>query len=300
MIGMHQKFAGVFTAVVTPFDVQGALDLKGLESIIEDQIQSGVHGIVVCGSTGEASTLSDEEYRAVVRRCVELVDRRVCCVAGIGGSSTRRAQCMAEELEQLGVDAAMLVVPPYNKPSQEGIIGHFRAVHGSTRLPLIAYNVPGRTVANMLPGTVATLAEEGTIEALKDASGSLDQFMDTAALVRDRIALLSGEDSLTHAMMASGARGVVSVAANVSPIEMVSMVSHALKGDFARSRESQFGLLPLIRALFSETNPIPVKAAVWIRGLISSPAVRLPLTPAQSTTVARLRDLLTKRLASNA
>jgi len=287
--------AGTFPAIVTPFSADGsAIDLDSLRSLLDYQLSGGVSGFIVCGSTGEAATLSDDEYRLVIETTAAHIRGRGICVAGIGSNSTRRATEVAAWLEGVrGVDAILLVAPPYNKPPQEGIFAHFMAVHAAARLPIVAYNVPGRTGVNILPATIGRLAAAGAIIALKEASASMDQVMDLLVETEGRISILSGEDSLVHATMACGGRGVVSVAANVEPRVVSGMTRAALGGEWPRSLEAQLALLPLIRALFAETNPIPVKAELARRGLIRNATVRLPLVGASPALLERLGALRT-------
>ena len=286
-------FQGTYTAIVTPFSADGSeVDYSSLRNLIEYQISSGVDGLVVCGSTGEAVTLSDTEYRAVIKGVVECVAGRVPLVAGVGSSSTQRAVEMARFVDQSGVQAILLVAPPYNKPPQEGIIAHFAEVKKSVALPIIAYNVPGRTSINIAPETIAALAKRGLIVALKEANGSLMQVLDTVALVGRNIAILSGEDALIHATMASGGCGVISVISNAWPEETVAITANALQGKWEESLQAQLRMLPVVRAMFCETNPIPVKTALALKGIIKSPALRLPLIAAQSATISRIESLL--------
>jgi 4-hydroxy-tetrahydrodipicolinate synthase len=284
---------GMFTAAVTPFSADAQqVDYDSLSNLFEFQLKQGADGIVICGSTGEAATLSDEEYRQVVTFAMQQLKGRVPCVAGIGTNSTARACEMARALETIGVDALLLVAPPYNKPSQEGILAHFAEVKKVTRLPIVAYNVPGRTVANILPQTVAALAQRELIVGIKEASGSMDQVLDVLALVADCISVVSGEDSLVHAIMACGGRGVISASANIVPGIFKRITSTALAGQWRQSLEAQFKALPIVRAMFSETNPVPVKAALAMRGVIKSGAVRLPLLAAREETMQRIKSVL--------
>jgi 4-hydroxy-tetrahydrodipicolinate synthase len=289
----YQTLQGTLTAIVTPFTADSsAVDYDSFGKLLEFQIASGVSGIVVCGSTGEAATLNDDEYRKVVSFCREATRQKVLCIAGVGTNSTLRACEMATLLDGIGVDGILLVAPPYNKPSQEGIAEHFRRVKKSTRLPLIAYNIPGRSAVNILPQTLARLAEEGCIEGIKESSGSMDQVMDIAALCCKKASLLSGEDSLVTATMSCGGRGVISASANVIPSIFVELTRAALAGDFAGSLEKQFEALPVVRSMFIETNPVPAKAALKELGLIKHASVRLPLLEASGETLSKLRAIL--------
>jgi 4-hydroxy-tetrahydrodipicolinate synthase len=289
-------YQGTFTALVTPFTKDSEeVDYESFGDLIEFQLQAGVNGLVVCGSTGEAVTLSDEEYREVITRCVEIVKKRVPVVVGVGTSTTRRAVEMAQFVDTSGANAILLVAPPYNKPPQSGIVAHFAEVKKASKLPIIAYNVPGRTAVNILPETVAILVKQGLISGLKDASGSVPQFLDTVALVGRTISILSGEDGLIHSLMAGGGKGVISVISNVWPGETLEITRNALDGKWEASLQAQLRMLPHVRAMFCETNPIPVKTALAMRKVIRHPALRLPLVPAQQSTIDKIEPLLEAR-----
>jgi 4-hydroxy-tetrahydrodipicolinate synthase len=290
----RSELCGAIPAIVTPFSKDGAtVDHQSLERLALAQLQGGCAGIVVCGSTGEAVTLDDHEYRAVIATVSGAVRSfgKGFCVAGIGSSSTARAAAIAESLGD-SVDALLLVTPPYNKPTQEGILAHFEAVRAKAKAPIIAYNVPGRTASNMLPATVATLAERGVIIGIKESSGSIDQVTEIAAAVGNSISVLSGEDSLVLPTLVLGGRGVVTVTGNVVPEKVSAMVASGLAGEWERCRALQFETLPLTKSMFMETNPIPVKAALALKGMIAHPTVRLPLTPATRATIDRLKHIL--------
>lgn len=288
-----EKFKGTFPAVVTPFTQDGTqLDLESLRALLKFQLDAGVDGFVVCGSTGESQTLSSEEYQQVVSETVKFVAKRVPVIAGIGVSSTLRAMEIAKYLDSSEVSGILLVAPPYNKPPQRGIFRHFEQVRNATSLPIIAYNIPGRTAVNILPATLADLWKAKIIVGVKESSASLDQALDIMALVDDSFLLISGEDSLVHALMASGGCGVISATANVVPDAFVNITQPALRGDWHSALTSQMNVLPVVRAMFIETNPIPVKCALALKGIIRFPTVRLPLTEATSETVAALRRVL--------
>ncbi|MBX7136755.1 MAG: 4-hydroxy-tetrahydrodipicolinate synthase [Oligoflexia bacterium] len=288
------SLSGTFPALVTPFTADGrAVDFDSFASLIQIHLKCGVAGVVACGSTGEAATLSDEEYRAVLEAAVAACAGQVPVIAGVNSSSTQRAAAMAREAQALGVDAVLVVAPPYNKPSQAGILAHFAAVRTGLSIPILAYNIPGRAVANILPATVAQLAREKIIVGLKDSSGSIDQFLDTrAALGTTPLAILSGEDSLVHCQMACGGQGVISASANLIPELFVEITTSALKGDWNGALKAQMRALPIVRALFTETNPVPVKAALALRGWIKHPTVRLPLLGASASTIDLLGRVL--------
>jgi 4-hydroxy-tetrahydrodipicolinate synthase len=274
------SLAGNFTALVTPFLKDGsAVDKGSLERLVSWQLEAKVSGVVVCGSTGEASTLSDAEYLDVVSFVRALTKDKVPCVAGISVSATARAVEMARAVTEIGCDGILVATPPYNKPSQSGIIEHFRSVHAATVLPLVAYNVPGRTGVAIAPSTMGVLSKEGVVVGLKEASGSIDNLADVMVAVQPSCQVVSGDDSLALAAMAYGGVGVISASANALPREFVSLMAHYAAGRVDAAREIQLALLPKIRALFVEANPVPVKYALAQLGVIEFPTVRLPLSP---------------------
>jgi len=288
-----ETLRGAFPAIVTPFTADAsAVDYDSFGELIDHQLRGGVRGIVVCGSTGETATLTDEEYRAVVTFARSRIGDRGFVIAGIGASSTARAVDLARFLQSLAVDGILLVTPPYNKPTQNGLVAHFSAVRSASDTPLIAYNVPGRTGVNLLPKTVGRLVAEDLIIGIKESSGSVDQALDIFSIVGGRTAVLSGEDSLVHPIMACGGTGTVSVVANLFPDKVSEMVRAGLDGRWEESRSIQMSLLPVARAMFVETNPIPIKAALAMKGLIRCPATRLPLTGAETTTIELLKSTL--------
>ena len=253
-------FNGAISALITPFR-DGTVDEAALRELVEWQIQSGVDGVVPCGSTGESATLTHAEHERVIKLVIEQARGRVPVIAGTGSNSTAEAIRLTTYAREVGADAALLLSPYYNKPTQDGIYKHYKMIAVSVDLPLIVYNIPGRTASNILPETFARMCDIKQVAGIKESSGSLDQCSDILKLCGERLTLLSGDDSLTLPLMAIGAKGVVSVATNVVPREMHEMAAAALAGDFERARTIHFKLLPLIRALFQETNPIPVKQA---------------------------------------
>lgn len=286
---------GTWPAIVTPFSKDAsAIDRDSLANLIEYQIGAGVDGIVVCGSTGEAQTLTDDEYQRVVTFTKDTIKGRVPLISGIGTNATAKAVAYARLLEEIGIDGILVVAPPYNKPPQRGMIAHFEAIKKAASLPLVAYNVPGRTGVNLLPATLATMARQGTIVGIKEASGSMDQVLDLLAQVREISSVMSGEDSLVNSMMASGGKGVISASANIIPELFVEITSAALNGDWEKAREAQFKALPWIRLMFAETNPIPVKTAVAMKGIIQNASVRAPLCQAEESTIQRISELLSR------
>jgi len=286
------KFEGSYCALVTPFDSEGRLDEDAYRELIRRQIAGGTAGLVPCGSTGEAATLLHEEYRRAVEIACAESRGDVPVMAGIGANATWKAVEAAREAENLGADALLLLAPYYNKPTQEGLYQHFRAVARETRLPVMLYNIPGRTAVNVAPATIARLAKDcPNIVAVKEAAGSLDQVSEILTLAPKGFTIMSGDDSLTIPMMSVGARGVVSVAANVAPKQTAALVSAFLKGDVKKAAALHLKMFPLIKALFVETNPIPVKAALGMMGLCR-PEPRLPLTPLSASARPALKKAL--------
>jgi 4-hydroxy-tetrahydrodipicolinate synthase len=280
-------FKGTLTAIVTPFR-DGEVDERALRDHIEWQVQSGVDGIVPCGSTGESATLSHAEHERVIRITVEQVRKRVPVVAGTGSNSTAEAIRLTASAREMGADGALLISPYYNKPTQDGIFKHYKTIATSVDLPLLVYNIPGRTGSNIAPETFARLAEVKNIVGVKEASGSMDQTSDILRLCGDRLTILSGDDALTVPLMALGAKGVIATIGNVMPREMHELAAAGLAGDFARAREIHYRMLPLMRALFIETNPIPVKQALAFMGRCCN-ELRMPLVPMTAPAAEKLR-----------
>ena len=280
-------FKGAVTALATPFR-DGAVDAPALRDLIEWQIQSGIDGLVPCGSTGEAATLTHAEHESVIKLTVEQVRKRVPVIAGTGSNSTAEAIRLTAAAREMGADGALLLSPYYNKPTQDGIFKHYKMIAASVDLPLFVYNIPGRTASNITPETFARLSEIKNIVGVKEASGSMDQASDILKLCGDRLTILSGDDGLTLPLIALGAKGVISTCSNVVPREMHDLVAAALGGDFAKAREIHYRLLPLIRALFVETNPIPVKQALAFMGKCAN-ELRMPLVPMTAGPAEKLR-----------
>jgi 4-hydroxy-tetrahydrodipicolinate synthase len=283
-------FEGVFTALVTPFR-DGALDERALHDAIEGQIAAGVDGVVPCGSTGEAATLSHAEHRRVVEVAVAAARGRVQVLAGTGSNSTSEAIALTRHAKEAGADGALLISPYYNKPTQDGIVAHYAEVAHQTAFPLVVYNVPGRTSSNILPATLARLAEVDQIVAVKESCGDLNQIAHVIAAVPAGFSVLSGDDWATLPLLALGGQGVISTASNVAPGEIVDMVRAFRAGDLERARALHYRLLPLFDVLFCETNPIPVKAAVAMRAGVRE-ELRLPLTTISDANRARLETVL--------
>jgi 4-hydroxy-tetrahydrodipicolinate synthase len=284
-------FRGTFTALVTPFR-DGGIDVSRFEQLIETQIASGITGIVAIGTTGESPTLSHEEREQVIRVAVAKATKRCLVLAGTGSNSTEHAIADTKQAEKLGVDAALLVAPYYNKPSQEGLFRHFKAIADATSLPIMLYNIPGRCGVDVMPETVARLAKGcRNIVSIKEASGSVERVSDLRRRLPDAFTILSGDDSLTLPFMAVGAVGVVSVASNLFPSEVCALVRACESGDLKSAERLHRRLLPLFKDLFIEPNPVPVKTALGWHGAMS-PQVRLPLCEMSEANQARLRQTL--------
>ena len=287
-------FSGSLVAIVTPFK-DGRFDETAYRDLLEFHIANGTHGIVPCGTTGESATLSHAEHERVVALTVDIVNRRIPVIAGTGSNATDEAIAFTKHAKQAGADGALLITPYYNKPTQEGLYQHYEAVARAVDLPLVLYNIPGRTGVNMMPSTVARIATLPTVVGIKEGSSSLGQVSEIVQRCGSRdgqaLTLLSGDDALTLPMMALGAKGVITVTANVAPRDMANLVNAALAGNFADARAVHMKLAPLFSALFSETNPIPVKTALAMMRKIE-PGLRLPLTPLSSDNQARLRRVM--------
>jgi 4-hydroxy-tetrahydrodipicolinate synthase len=283
-------FTGSLVAIVTPFR-KGKVDERALADLIEWQIASGTNGIVPCGTTGESATLSHDEHNRVIELTVEVVRRRVPVVAGTGSNSTDEAIALTRHAKQAGADGSLLITPYYNKPTQEGLYRHYRAVAEAVDLPLVLYNIPGRTGVNMLPATIARLTALPTIVGVKEGSGSVQQASDLVQMCGDRLTVLAGDDALTLPMMAVGGKGVITVTANIVPAEMAGLVKAFAEGKIEDARRIHFKLSPLFAALFFETNPIPVKEALSLMGKID-PELRLPLCPMAQDTREKLIQTL--------
>jgi len=270
----HPKFEGSYVAIVTPFTEDGsAVDYKALEELVEFQIKGGTDGIVAVGTTGESPTLSHEEHQKVIEEVVKVSKGRVKVIAGTGSNSTDEAVSLTTFAKNVGADGALVVVPYYNKPTQEGLFLHFTKV-AAVGLPVILYNVPGRSAASLTPATIARLASNPNIVAVKEASGSLDQVSEI--LSSTNLTVLSGDDSLTVGFMSIGAKGVISVIGNIVPRKLKDLVEAGLKEDYVTARKIHLELFKLSRVMFIESNPIPVKTAMGLLGLCHS-SMRLPL-----------------------
>ena len=281
-------FTGSMVALVTPFK-NGEVDWSSLEALVEFHIQNGTHGIVPCGTTGESATLSHQEHDEVIRAVIKSVNKRVPVIAGTGSNSTDEAVRLTRQAEKSGADGALMISPYYNRPTQEGSFQHYKKVAAEVGIPIIIYNIPGRTGSKIEPETLARLAEISNIAGVKEATGSVDQAIDVIRLCGDRLAVYSGEDSLIYSLMTLGGKGVISTVANVAPKQTAQLTEACLKGEWEKGRTIQFKLIPLIRALFIETNPIPVKTALALMGKCSG-ELRLPMTPMAEGNVKKLRQ----------
>ncbi|ATX82462.1 4-hydroxy-tetrahydrodipicolinate synthase [Mariprofundus ferrinatatus] len=270
-------FHGTMTALVTPFS-NGNIDEEAFREHLERQIESGVNGLIPAGTTGEAATLSFDEHKQVIRIAVEQAAGRVPVIAGTGSNNTAESIELTAAAKAIGADAALLISPYYNKPTQEGIYCHYKAVADAVHLPQLVYNVPGRTNSNILPETVGRLSHIANIVGIKDATANMEQLAQTLAACNDRIEFYSGDDASVLPFMAMGGKGVISVVSNIAPRTMLAVTDAMRAGDLARARAAQFAMCELNRMLFVQSNPIPVKAACaalgWMRG-----EMRLPLLP---------------------
>src|SRR5512141_1307851 len=290
-MGTRTPFTGCGTALVTPFTADSAVDEAGVRRLARRQIDAGVHFLVPCGTTGEAPTLSAAERRRVVEIVVDEARGKVPVLAGAGGYDTREVVEAAREMQAAGADGLLSVTPYYNKPTPEGLYRHYQAIAEATPLPIVVYNVPGRTGCNVDPVTLARLATIPNVVAVKEASGNMTQICEVVKAVREEFIVLSGDDALTLPAMAVGARGIISVASNEVPAEMAQLVEAAERGDFAAARTIHSRLLPLMLANFTESNPIPVKAAMAQLGLLEE-NYRLPMVPPKPETREKLARLL--------
>lgn len=282
------KLSGSMCALVTPFR-NGSIDADAFRRLVDYQVENGTTGIIPCGTTGESATLSHEEHDRMVALAVEYAAGRVPVIAGTGSNSTREAIRLTQAAKDAGADAALLITPYYNKPTQDGLYAHYTAVADAVDIPQILYNVPARTGVNITPQTVARLGAHPNIVAIKEAGGSMD-YVSSLRLMSD-IAILSGNDNLTLPLIALGAVGAISVLANVAPRHCSRMFDAAAGNDWARARELHFETFPLVDLLFCETNPIPVKAALAMMGLVD-PEIRLPLTPLSEKNAPALKKEL--------
>lgn len=284
-------FRGSIVAIVTPFK-KGQVDIARFKELIEFQIKSGTQGIVPCGTTGESPTLTHEEHNLVVETCVATVKRRVPVIAGTGSNATAEAVALTRHAEKAGADGALVVTPYYNKPTQKGLYLHFKAVAGSVKIPIILYNIEGRTARNIETDTVARLARDcKNIVGVKEASGNLQQIRDVRRTCGDKFLVFSGDDALTLPVLEIGGVGVISVVANIIPKDVVALITAFNSGNKSRASEINDKMIPLIKAIFIETNPIPVKKALELLGMCSS-EMRLPLCDMEDANVEKLKAAL--------
>ncbi len=287
----NKEIKGAIVAIVTPFK-DGEIDEKGYRELIEWHVKSGTHAIVPVGTTGESATLSHDEHKKVIEICIDQVKGRVPVIAGAGSNNTEESLDLARFAKKAGADAILMVTPYYNKPTQEGLYLHYKTVAEEVKVPIILYNVPGRTSVNMLPETVARLSKLRYIVGIKEASGNLKQVSEVIKLCGPKFIVLSGDDPTCFATMALGGRGVISVTSNVMPKEMAKMMDLCLQGEWEKAKKIHYKLFDLFGAMFIETNPVPAKQALYLMGRIESPEVRLPLAPMKEENVERLKAVL--------
>ena len=283
-----QQIKGAITALVTPMR-DGRIDEQGLVDLIEFQINAGIHGLVPCGTTGESATLDFDEHKRVIELTVQTVAGRVPVIAGTGANSTLEAIELTESAKASGADAVLSVVPYYNKPSQEGLYRHFKAIVEAVDIPVVLYNVPGRTVTNMLPATVARLAALPGVVGIKEASGSLQQVSEVIQLCPSDFVVLSGDDFTAMPTVLIGGRGVISVVSNLMHGAMAQMMEAALQGNLARANTLHYRLFSLMGAMFCYPSPAPAKKGLELMGRIASAEVRLPMTQMDEASLTRLR-----------
>ncbi|WP_456388325.1 4-hydroxy-tetrahydrodipicolinate synthase [Desulfolithobacter sp.] len=288
---MKKNIQGAITAIVTPMR-DGKVDEQGLADLIEFQVESGIHGIVPCGTTGESATLDFDEHKRVIELTVKTVNGRVPVIAGTGANNTLEAIDLTESAKASGADAVLSVVPYYNKPSQEGLYQHFKAITEAVDIPMVLYNVPGRTVTNMAPATVARLAELPNVIGIKEACGSLNQVSEIIRLCPKDFIVLSGDDFTAMPTVLVGGKGVISVTSNVMPGAMARLMEAALAGDLKKANELHYHLFPLMGAMFCYPSPAPAKKALEILGRIKSGEVRLPMTSMDEGSIEVLKKAM--------
>ena len=286
--------SGVLTALVTPFNTNGKLDMSALDRIVDFQIENGVNALVPVGTTGESPTVNHEENMEIVERVIQRAAGRIPVIAGTGSNSTKEAVKMTKIAKILGAYASLQVAPYYNKPTQEGLYRHFTTIADSVDLPMIIYNIAGRTSVNIETPTLMRIAKHPNAIAVKEASGDLSQMMDVISSKSKDFTVLAGDDNIALPLTLLGASGVISVASNIVPRYMCQMITAARKDNLEEARTMHYKLLPLFKGLFIETNPIPVKACLAQMGLIE-PVWRLPLCPPSDTNAEKLRDILTEQ-----
>ena len=285
---------GSIVALITPFK-DGKVDETSLRNLIKWHLEAGTHGILVLGTTGEAVTLSKEERKRVMEIALEEAKGKVPLIVGTGANNTMAALEYTKMAEEMGFDAALIVAPYYNKPTQNGLYEHYSYIAKNTNIPIILYNVPGRTSVNILPDTTAKLAQIDNIVAIKEACGDIKQVTELLMKCPKDFVILSGDDFTAYATVMLGGKGVISVAANVMPKEMAELMEKALNGEVAEAKELNLKLYPLYKAMFIETNPVPAKFALWLMGKIETPEVRLPLAPLTANSLEQLKKVLKEK-----
>jgi|TARA_Y100000310_G_C20548920_1_gene747036 4-hydroxy-tetrahydrodipicolinate synthase len=285
-------FKGAITAIVTPFTEDGALDEQALRGLVNFQVENKIDGIVPCGTTGESPTLEHDEHKKVVQTVMDAANGKAKVIAGAGSNSTKHAIALTKLVADLGADGALHVSPYYNKPTQEGLFRHFSAVAKAADIPIVIYNIKGRTGVNIETATLARLAKEhSNIVAVKEASGDINQMQDVLNTLPKEFDVLSGDDKMTFPLMKIGGRGVISVASNIIPVEVKQLTDYALNGDMQKAEEMHSKLLPIFEGLFVETNPVPIKAALAMKGIIKE-SYRLPMCEMQAENRGPLKKLL--------
>lgn len=285
------KLKGSIVALVTPFK-EGKIDEKSFRNLIQWHLKEGTHALLVSGTTGESATLTDEEKRRLFEIALEEAKGKVPLIAGTGTNDTAKTLKLTKMAEEMGMDAVLLVTPYYNKPTQKGLYEHYKYIATNTQIPIILYNVPGRTAVNLLPDTVAKLAKYPNIVAIKEACGDLKQVSELLISCPQEFVVLSGDDFTAYATVVLGGKGVISVAANVMPKEMAQFMDAALEGNHDKARALHYYLYPLFKILFIETNPVPAKEALYLMGMIDTPEVRLPLTGLSENSFDQLKKVL--------
>jgi 4-hydroxy-tetrahydrodipicolinate synthase len=283
-------FTGSLVPIVTPFQ-NGKIDHAGLERVIEYVLRGGSDGIIPCGTTGESATLSHEEHEEVIHSTIAIVKKRVPVIAGTGSNSTAEAIRLTRAAEKAGADGALLISPYYNKPTQEGIFQHYKAIAEAVKIPFLVYNIPGRTGSKIEPATLARLSHVPRVAGVKEATGSIETTVEILASAREGFAVYSGEDAINFPILACGGHGLISAMANVVPKHLADQARAAREKRWDEARRLHFELLPITKMLFAETNPIPVKTACALLGLCSA-EMRLPLTPLSEGNLARLKKTL--------
>ena len=283
--------SGSIVAIITPFR-HGRVDVETLRKLVEMHVRAGTTGILPCGTTGESATLSHEEHEQVIEIVIRAARKRVAVIAGTGSNNTAEALRLTRHAEAVGADGALLIAPYYNKPTQEGLYRHFKTVAEAVKIPVVVYNIASRTGVNIEPETFSRLADVRNIAAVKESSGNLEQMSRIRHLCGDRVTLLSGDDALTLPVLAIGGTGVISVVANILPKPVARMVEAFRKGNLAEARRIHYELLPITKTLFIETNPIPVKTAMGLAGMIPDAELRLPMCPMSNANRAKLKDVL--------